>query len=577
MDAGPRTIEQLFNKGRELSIPFFQRGYVWEEDNCQRFLDAMVEISNKKKYYFFGSVILKKQIIPSDKTIGDCLAVIDGQQRLTTICLFFKALVEIQNSPDIFKDTFLNREHKLILNHNYTDNEIFNAVMNNSLTPDLEQKFQKNKLLLAYKFFKDSNNEKLMSSINPHTLLNCIQFVGIDLIDNEDEQQIFDTINSLGIRLTTAELLKNHLYPSIKWEKQYNITWKKHFEEDEELREFWDTDITAGRNKRNNLDVLLQSYFIILKKNSNNFKLENLFQEYKDFMSENNIIDDEQKKNKFIEDLMHYSELYKKHINSSLLDADNNVEIKTQIQRITVAIFSLDITTLIPYVLYVLKNVEDEEEQNKILKFIETYIIRCFICKLSNKGYNNLFASLINNEVTTLEKLKEILSERNTDYRMPTDSEVSEKIGIVRKNSNYIPKCILYLLELAIRDNNKQNTKLLSINNYDLEHIMPQKWEKYWPLPEVTGKTKEELEEERYTKVATIGNMTILKNGLNKSLHNVSWYNKKNGKNNDGLIKYGSGLETFSLHIVLPEWNETTITERTSCLLGHILKVWKVD
>ncbi len=33
-------------------------------------------------------------------------------------------------------------------------------------------------------------------------------FVGIDLAHEEDEQQIFDTINSLGVRLTTAELLK---------------------------------------------------------------------------------------------------------------------------------------------------------------------------------------------------------------------------------------------------------------------------------------------------------------------------------------------------------------------------------
>lgn len=35
------------------------------------------------------------------------------------------------------------------------------------------------------------------------------QFVRIDLDADEDEQQIFDTINSLGVNLTTSELLKN--------------------------------------------------------------------------------------------------------------------------------------------------------------------------------------------------------------------------------------------------------------------------------------------------------------------------------------------------------------------------------
>jgi len=69
----------------------------------------------------------------------------------------------------------------------------------------------------------------------------------------------------------------------------------------------------------------------------------------------------------------------------------------------------------------------------------------------------------------------------------------------------------------------------------------------------VSDKSKEELEDERYNKVATIGNMTILKGSLNKSLHNVSWVNKKNGKNQDGLIKYGAGFETFSKYIDLQE------------------------
>jgi len=65
----------------------------------------------------------------------------------------------------------------------------------------------------------------------------------------------------------------------------------------------------AGRNKRNNLDVLLQSYFIILKKNSDKFKLQNLFQEYKRFMAENGIDGTSENKNQFIMDLMKYAEL----------------------------------------------------------------------------------------------------------------------------------------------------------------------------------------------------------------------------------------------------------------------------
>ena len=107
MNAGERSITNIFNQGRELSIPFFQRGYVWQDEDWERFLTAMTEISETRKPHFFGSVILKKIHVPSDKKIGDCLSVIDGQQRLTTFCLFFKALYTVQGRPEAFPKTFL--------------------------------------------------------------------------------------------------------------------------------------------------------------------------------------------------------------------------------------------------------------------------------------------------------------------------------------------------------------------------------------------------------------------------------------------------------------------------------------
>lgn len=573
MEAGPRKISEIFNTGRELSIPFFQRGYVWEEEDWERFLDSMVDISENKKSNFFGSVILKKLNVSSDKIIGDCLSVIDGQQRLTTFCLFFKALYKVKNNPDDFYKTFFNRIHESILKHNCMDREIFNAIIYDKLTPELEHKYKKNNVLQAYKYFIE--HEADLKNINDYDILNNVQFVGIDLRENEDEQQIFDTINSLGVRLTTAELLKNHLYPSVEDEVLFNNTWRERFEKDEEERNFWDADITTGREKRNNLDVLLQSYFIILKKSSNKFKLKNLFQEYKAYLKENGITSDKRKKENFVSDLIRYASLYKENIDSTLLDKESEIEIKTPLQRLIIAIFSLDITTMIPYVLYILKNVLDPEEQDKMFTLLETYVVRCAICRVSFQSFNHLFSSIVNNEIKTVEELKDYLINRDADIKMPDDSEVIENFTCERKKHN-VPTSILYLLELAIRNTNKQNTKLLSIKNYDLEHIMPQKWEKNWPLPTNTDKSEDVLEDERNKKVASIGNMTILKNGLNKSLKNKSWTDKKYGKNQDGLVKYGAGLETFSQYIDLPAWDENTIDKRAEFLLQKALEVWKI-
>lgn len=575
MEAGPRKISEIFNTGRELSIPFFQRGYVWEKEDWERFLDSMVDISEteNKKSNFFGSIILKRLNVSSDKIIGDCFSVIDGQQRLTTFCLFFKALYKVQNNPDGFYKTFFNRVHESILKHNCMDREIFNAIIDDKLTPELEHKYAKNNVLQAYKYFIE--HEDNLKNINDYDILNYVQFVGIDLGENEDEQQIFDTINSLGVRLTTAELLKNHLYPSVKDEVLFNSTWHERFEKDEDERNFWDADITTGREKRNNLDVLLQSYFIILKKSSNKFKLKNLFQEYKTYLTENGITSDMGKKENFVSDLIRYADLYKKHIDITLLDKDSETEIKTQLQRLIVAIFSLDITTMIPYILYVLKNVSSEVEQNNIFKLLETYVVRCAICRISFQSFNRLFSAIVNNEIKTATELKDYLINRDAEIKMPSDLEVKDSFACERKTL-YVPKSILYLLELAVRNADRQNTKLLSIKNYDLEHIMPQNWEKNWPLPTNTDKSEDVLEDERNKKVASIGNMTILKNGLNKSLKNKSWTDKKYGKNQDGLVKYGAGLETFSQYIDLPAWDENTIDKRAEFLLQKALEVWKI-
>jgi len=76
-------------------------------------------------------------------------------------------------------------------------------------------------------------------------------FVGIDLGIDEDEQQIFDTINSLSVRLTTAELLKNHFFGRNDL-NSYDANWKQIFEKDDETKEFWDNEVTAGRTKREN-------------------------------------------------------------------------------------------------------------------------------------------------------------------------------------------------------------------------------------------------------------------------------------------------------------------------------------
>ena len=61
MEAGKRTIREIFNRGQNLEIPFFQRAYVWDTTQWLRFLEDMRSVSQSRKPYFLGSVILKQE------------------------------------------------------------------------------------------------------------------------------------------------------------------------------------------------------------------------------------------------------------------------------------------------------------------------------------------------------------------------------------------------------------------------------------------------------------------------------------------------------------------------------------
>ena len=95
MDAGKRTINEIFNGSKILEVPFFQRAYVWSEPNWERFLEDVEYVCSSKETYFMGSLILKQQMTRSDSNVGDVRLVIDGQQRLTTISVLLKVLSRI--------------------------------------------------------------------------------------------------------------------------------------------------------------------------------------------------------------------------------------------------------------------------------------------------------------------------------------------------------------------------------------------------------------------------------------------------------------------------------------------------
>ncbi len=568
MEAGRRSINDIFNGSRALQIPFFQRSYVWKESQWERFLEDMEMISENNHPHFLGSVILKQQQTPTDGNAGDIRTVIDGQQRLTTLNLFFKVLCLKTDLNGSFNRVFRLMNDTVALDHNRNDREVFEQILDLTELNDISGE---SNIVEAYRYFVDHINTE---TIDFSRVLNNIMFVGIDLGNEEDEQQIFDTINSLGVRLTTAELLKNYFFNKQNIQ-QFVETWESVFEPDEETKRFWDRELIIGRMRRNNIDVFFHAFLQIkLQNNDLNIttvdkkrmsKVEGLFDSYKHFIGKfyNN------DKSKLLGEIKEYALLYKDNIDYDVIDRDLSPDYG--IDRINAIIFGLDNSTLIPYVLYVLKEVSSLDQRNGIFKYLESYIMRRIINKDSNKNYNRLFSgSLISNKISNRTSLVELIEKKadKTDA-MPADEEIKRSFN---DNSliNRQTAGILYLIESRIRNRAVHSTALLGMNRYSLEHLMPKKWENHW-----NGIQTEEAKQIRNKKLLTLGNLTIITASLNSSIRDADWTTKKAGRNNShGLVHYASGIELISSYLEYEEWNEEKIEERAQFLYEKAIQVW---
>jgi uncharacterized protein with ParB-like and HNH nuclease domain len=577
LEAGKKTISDIFNGNRILEIPFFQRAYVWEEPQWERLLEDMEETSRQNVPYFLGSVILKQQMTSTTKSVSDVRTLIDGQQRLTTISIFLKVLCLKNNKNQIFKNRFYIEDDDgektiIALEHNHNDIHNYNEILN--LHAEIEIN-KENNISQAYTYFKDNIN---LEKLNFQRILSNVTFVGIDLGIDEDEQQIFDTINSLGVRLTTAELLKNHFFGRNDL-NSYDANWKQIFEKDDETKEFWDREITAGGVKRGNIDLFFYSFLQIklqdkcinVKTDDKNklSKFSNLFENYKEFMKIYNI-----DKVSLIQEIKEYTILYKDNIDFTIIDAE--LTNKYGMERVNALIFGLEYTVIIPFVLYILNNTKDNpEEQKNIFMYLESYLMRRIISKSTNTSYSNLFSEeLISNEINSKEKFQNLINEKtDKNNSMPSDEDV--KNGFLNsKLINKQTRGVIYLIESIIRveDKDKHSTGLLGLSAYSLEHLMPKKWENHW------DKDRDFTSDERQNrnnKLLTLGNLAIITSSLNSSIRDSNWSKKKDGTNkHSGLMKFTSGIETINKYLQCNDWDENNIEERAEFLYEKAMKIW---
>lgn len=573
MDAHKALITNIFNNSTLVEVPFFQRSYVWKEDLWARLLEDMEFVVKTKKPHFLGSIILKEGRKPKQgENFADCRTIVDGQQRLTTFLIFMKVLCLKLKQTALFDCQFRIMGQMIALRHGRNDIRAFEKIMSLDKAEKIDNPEPTSRIIGAFNYFVEHIDE---SKLDIMTIFVNTQFVRIDLDADEDEQQIFDTINSLGVNLTTSELLKNYFF-NRETVGEYDKKWADVFEQDADTKIYWDKEIETGRIKRAVIDIFFDSYFQLFIQDkkyniSNEDKLmysrvDRLAQSYQHFI--NTYCDGN--KNIVLDQMKDYAECFRSNLKPD--QCEMSIPKEESIERINVVIFGLKNTTMIPYILYIAKNVQDKTELDKMYGILESYIMRRVVVHASTKNYNNLFTSLILNKVLDSQTLISRLKGNGdaTTY-CPDDSEL--KIGFESsKLVNLQSKGIIYLIESKIRPDNS-STALLGFNNYSLEHLMPKKWRNNWG-----SCASEDEEKKRDSILLTLGNLAIIPQALNASIRDAAWNVKKIGKgqNKPGLLLCASGLCT--LHNVLQKniWDESEIEKRADWLLTQAKNIWKI-
>lgn len=592
MKAEEKALRFLTMEGK-VKIPFFQRTYVWDEDNWEDLIGEFLD--EEKTNNFLGAIILKQ--LPPVSGKPKELEVIDGQQRLTTISILLRALYDSfpedikQNVRDtIFQILFFKKDYtspdydEIRIEHSLVDSESYRKVIKESETINLSQINEKShRILRCYKFFREIFEN--MSVEEKRKLLNKIldpankMLVVIDLEERDDEQSIFDTLNTAGVRLTSAEIVKNALFKRLielsgrqEAIKTYKETWGKFFMKDEDTLAYWEKELATGRLKRQNIEILLHSVAVIEGfYDPDKHTLSDLSKLYKkkieEFKTSKELKD-------FITKIIKYAEIYKDNIydfdKSELFSFSNELEgIKKRLLHI---LSILDISTFHPLILYIIKS-KDGNEQKEYLKSLENFVICNAVAqKVPIKNYNKLVKQFIKDPTNLKKEAGKITKE---------DIETG-----LKRVPNKLASLILFWIELYRRHKEKRSDILELKYTYTLEHIMPVKWREYWNFDRVphpnNNLSEIKKENDRDEKVSWLGNMTLLRSRLNTSLRNYNFERKINGEGRKrGIRHYADLLITKDIVERFDQgdktWNEEKIENRTKEFIDMFLEIWSVN
>lgn len=558
--AETRVDRFLASSETAFAIPVYQRNYDWSRVQCQQLFNDILAIGadETQSGHFIGSIVYVHDDVYTASGLRE-LTIIDGQQRLTTLTLTYIALY--RHAVATGKDQQAQRIHKTFLINEFAEDSEklkLKPTENNKVAlaqimdpKEIVKASGYSRLVENFRFFEsritDANFEVILRGLSK------LIFVDIALDRQKDNpQRIFESLNSTGLELSQADLIRNYILMGLPRKEQERV-----------FRNFWEPIESNARNLEVNesrVSDFIRDFLTLKQKDIPNKNA--VYKKFKDRYP----VPNSPELSAALEELCEFSQVYARLLNPDL-------ETEPAIRRELRYIRSLEVNVAFPFLMPVYRDftsgVITREVFSAVLRLVQSYVWRRFILGLPTNALNKIFMSLYDrvDPEKYLVSIERSLMQRTGSQRFPRDGEV---IAMLRDKDIYSTKSRTrtYFFDRLENHNNRELVDI-TVPGITIEHIFPQNPESAWR----SAVTAEDytLLSEKYLN--TIGNLTL--SGNNGRLGNKLFVAKRDMNEDGGEQGYRFSRLWLNRDLQsLDEWGVEQVEKRANLISKRFLEVW---
>ena len=513
----------------------------------------------------------------------DLRSVIDGQQRLTTLQLLVRALLDVAHESESLRQRQLRRllrnpddvtntpeeVHKLWPRRR--DRQIWVTAMADETGDEPDHLYLEARRYFAGRvqtFVDEDGDGSTSLDLIIDACLDMFRVVVIDLDDNDDAQVIFEVLNGRQTPLSSADLVKNLLF--LRAEQQsipdvedlYDSHWSQ-FDDD-----WWKLNVGRGHAARRHTSLLLSAWLTACSGEAAH--PDRLYGQVRRHLDRTTMTIPG-----VLQEISSYATHYRAYQQGDDL-LDPRAEAAMDRMR------RLGANTALPLLLWAREQLAHSristEDHQRIVLDVESYLVRRVVTGANTRGYNQLFRELLSTtqraDSEPADALRVALVSLEGSTRWPDDEQV-EQAFVDRPFYDNVAQYVIRLLLSAIEDElraQERFTESLSID-YDgltIEHVLPQSWHQHWPIAG-EGAELALAEQRRQAQVNKLGNLTLINGSFNSAQSNRPWPDKR-----AELARFSSlRLNNELVHSEeWADWDEQAIEKRGRLLARRACRVW---